>query len=131
MLKNISILLLGLILGSLLTTYFLYRRGYYTPALFDLNIYLLVNTAFSVISFYILSLISVGIFKYSFKSNDFIVGFLFASGINIGWIFISFIEKNILKIREHLYVISLIILPILIYGILILLDTLAIYFKKR
>ena len=122
MLKNIILLLSGLILGSLLTTYFLYRKGFYTPALFDLNIYLLVNTAFCIIAFIILSILFKVLFKYSFTINDFIIGFLFSIGLIIIEELISYFKE--LNNRGMEFAIIFILLPILIYLIVIVIDLL-------
>ena len=117
MLKNTILLLSGLILGSLLATYFLYRKGFYTPALFDLNIYLLVNTAFCIIAFIILSILFKVLFKYSFTINDFIIGFLFSIGLIIIEELISYFKE--LNNRGMEFAIIFILLPILIYLIVI------------
>ena len=122
MLKNIILLLSGLILGSLLATYFLYRKGFYTPALFDLNIYLLVNTAFCIIAFIILSILFKVLFKYSFTINDFIIGFLFSIGLIIIEELISYFKE--LNNRGMEFAIIFILLPILIYLIVIVIDLL-------
>ncbi len=122
MLKNTILLLSGLILGSLLATYFLYRKGFYTPALFDLNIYLLVNTAFCIIAFIILSILFKVLFKYSFTINDFIIGFLFSIGLIIIEELISYFKE--LNNRGMEFAIIFILLPILIYLIVIVIDLL-------
>ena len=122
MLKNTILLLSGLILGSLLATYFLYRKGFYTPALFDLNIYLLVNTAFCIIAFIILSILFKVLFKYSFTINDFIIGFLFSIGLIIIEELISYFKE--LNNRGMEFAIIFILLPIFIYLIVIVIDLL-------
>ena len=125
MIKQLILSLLGLIAGSLTVTYMFYSKGYYAPEFYDLHIYLIVNSLFCVVTYYVLSIISL-IFRFKFTNSKFLLGLLYSAVLLI----LESAYSAIFRSSKICIVCVFVIIPIIAHLIIICVDIISLKHKK-
>jgi len=125
MIKQLISSLLGLIAGSLTVTYVFYLKNCYVPELYDLHIYLLVNSLFCVLTYYVLSMASL-VFRFKYTINRFLLGLLYSTALLI----LESAYSAIFRSSETCVVCVFVIIPIIAYLVVICVDRMLLKYKK-